>query len=51
MAVFNHKRPEAHLISAAHYERLLTHLEDLEDAARVHERSAGPFVEANLNDL
>jgi len=48
VAVFNHNWPEAYLISAAHYERLLTHLED---AARVRERSEGPFVEVSLDDL
>ena len=51
VAVLNHNRPEAYLLSAAHYERLLTHLEDLEDAARVRERSEGPFVEVSLDDL
>lgn len=51
VAVLNHNRPEAYLISAAHYERLLAYLEDLEDAARVRERSAGPFVEVRLDDL
>ena len=54
VAVLNHNRPEAYLLSAAHYERLVTHLEDLEDledAARVRERSEGPFVEVSLDDL
>ena len=51
VAVLNHNRPEAYLISAAHYERLLAYLEDLEDAARVRERSAGPFVEVSLDNL
>lgn len=51
VAVLNHNRPEAYLLSAAHYERLLTQLEDLEDAARVRERSEGPFVEVSLDDL
>lgn len=51
VAVLNHNRPEAYLISAAHYERLLAYLEDLEDAARVRERSDGPFVEVSLDDL
>jgi len=51
VAVHNHNRPEADLLSAAHYERLVTHLEDLEDAARVRERSEGPFVEVSLDDL
>ena len=51
VAVLNHNRPEAYLLSAAHYERLVTHLEDLEDAARVRERSEGPFVEVSLDNL
>lgn len=51
VAVLNHNRPEAYLISAAHYQRLLAYLEDLEDAARVRERSDGPFVEVSLDDL
>ena len=49
--MLNHNRPEAYLLSAAHYERQITHLEDLEDAARVRERSEGPFVEVSLDDL
>ena len=51
VAVLNHNRPEADLLSAAHYERQITHLEDLEDAARVRERSEGPFVEVSLDNL
>ena len=51
VAVLNHNRPEAYLLSAAHYERLVTHLEDLEDAARVRERSEEPFIEVSLDDL
>ena len=48
VAVLNHNRPEAYLLSAAHYERLVT---NLEDAARVRERSEGPFVEVSLDNL
>lgn len=51
VAVLNHNRPEAYLMSASHYERLLAYLEDLEDAARVRDRSAGPFVEVSLDEL
>jgi antitoxin StbD len=54
VAVLNHNRPEAYLLSAAHYERLLHHLEDLEDMEDmklVRERSGGTFVEVGLNDL
>ena len=51
VAVMNHNRPEAYLLSAAHYERLLERLEDLEDARLSLERAAGPFVEVDINDL
>jgi len=33
VAVLNHNRPEAYLLPAAHYERLMAYLEDLEDAS------------------
>jgi antitoxin StbD len=51
IAVLNHNRPEAYLLSAAHYERLMAHLEDLEDAQLARERAQGPFVEVSLDDL
>jgi antitoxin StbD len=51
VAILNHNRPEAYLLSASHYERLLEHLEDLEDMQIVKERSAGPFVEVDINEL
>ncbi len=51
VAVLNHNRPEAYLLSAAHYERLLERLEDLEDMKLVQERSGGTFVEVTLNEL
>ena len=51
VAVLNHNRPEAYLLSAEHYERLINHLEDLEDAARIRERAGGPFVEVDLDEL
>ena len=51
VAVLNHNRPEAYLLPAAHYERLMTYLEDLEDAKVVRERSDGPFVEVSLDEL
>ena len=46
-----HNGPQAFLPPAAHYERLVTNLEDLEHAARVRERSEGPFVEVSLDNL
>lgn len=51
IAVLNHNRPEAYLLPAAHYERLMAHLEDLEDANLVRERADGPFVEVDFDDL
>lgn len=51
VAVLNHNRPEAYLLSAAHYAYLLNTLEDLEDAKLARERTDGPFVEVGLDDL
>lgn len=51
VAILNHNRPEAYLLSAAHYERLMAHLEDLEDAKLAQERANGPFVEVSLDEL
>ena len=51
VAILNHNRPEAYLLPAAHYERLLAYLEDLEDAKLVQERASGPFVEVTLDEL
>lgn len=51
IAVLNHNRPEAYLLSAAYYERLMTFLEDLEDTRLVRERRDGPFVEVRLDEL
>ena len=51
VAILNHNRPEAYLLGAAHYERLMAHMEDLEDAKLLQERENGPFVNVNLADL
>ena len=51
VAVLNHNRPEAYLLPAAHYERLMAYLEDLEDAKILRERAAGPFVDVNPDEL
>jgi antitoxin StbD len=51
VAILNHNRPEAYLLPAAYYERLMSYLEDLEDARLVHERANGPFVEVGLDEL
>jgi antitoxin StbD len=51
VAVLNHNRPEAYLLPASHYEQLIAHLEDLEDAKLARERANGPFVEVSLDEL
>ena len=51
VAVLNHNRPEAYLLPASHYERLMDYVEDLEDAKLVRERANGPFVEVDLDNL
>ena len=47
VAILNHNRPEAYLLPAAHYERLMAYLEDLEDAKLVQERANRPFLPIN----
>lgn len=51
VAVLNHNRPEAYLLPAGHYERLMAYLEDLEDAKLLRDRADGPYVEVSLDDL
>jgi len=51
IAVLNHNRPEAYLLPAGHYERLMAQLEDLQDAKVVRERADGPFVEVDIDAL
>lgn len=51
VAILNHNKPEAYLLPAAYYERLLERLEDLEDAKLVNERGDGPFVKMHLDEL
>lgn len=51
VAILNHNRPEAYLLPAAYYERLMAYLEDMEDAKLVRERGNGPFVEVGLDEL
>ena len=51
IAVLNHNRPEAYLIAADAYEKLMDRIEDLEDAKLVRDRANGPFVNVDLNDL
>lgn len=51
VAVLNHNRPEAYLVPARCFERMLGHLEDLEDDRLVRERQAGPFVDVSPDAL
>ena len=51
VAVLNHNKPEAYLLSAKHYESILNALEDMEDRRLVEERRTGPFVEVALDEL
>ena len=51
VAVLNHNRPEAYLVPAAYFERLLKQLEDLQDAQLVRKRADGPFIEIRLDAL
>ena len=51
VAILNHNRPEAYLLSAAHYEQLMQIIEDAEDRIKVLERSSGPFVKVSLDEL
>jgi antitoxin StbD len=51
VAVLNHNKPEAYLLSAKHYASVLAALEDMEDRRLVEERRDGPFVEVALDEL
>jgi antitoxin StbD len=51
VAVLNHERPEAYLLSVDYYEQLLSHLEDMEDAKLIRQRANGPFIYVTLADL
>lgn len=51
VAVLNHNRPEAYLVPAAYFERLLAKIEDLEDAQLVTARANGPFIEIDPHAL
>ena len=48
VAVLNHNRPEAYLVPAPFFERLLQHLEDTK---LVRERMNGPFIEVDPGEL
>ena len=48
VAVLNHNRPEAYLLPAAMYEKLLDQLGDAQAAQLVRERLDGPFIEVRI---
>lgn len=51
MAILNHNKPEAYLLSASHYAALLQRIEDAEDRQLLKERADGPFVKVDMNEL
>ncbi len=51
VAILNHNKPEAYLIPAEAYEKLLDLLEDIELAEIVRERRNEKSIKVNLNDL
>lgn len=51
VVVLNHNRPEAYLIGAEAFSKMMELLEDLDDARLVEDRKDGPFVNVDLDDL
>jgi len=51
VAVLNHNKPEAYLLSAKYYQNLMEMLDDLYDKRIVEERMDGPFVEVSIDEL
>ena len=51
VAILNHNRPAAYLLSAELFESILDRLEDAQDVKLAREHANGPFVEVNLDDL
>ncbi len=51
VAVLNHNKPEAYLLSANYYEFLLDQIENLELSKIVNERRGGKTVKVSLDDL
>ncbi|ASP17407.1 type II toxin-antitoxin system Phd/YefM family antitoxin [Neisseria sp. 23W00296] len=49
--VLNHNRPEAYLVPARFYEKLISYMEDFEDAKIVLERQDSPIIEVSIDDL
>ena len=51
VAILNHNKPAAYLISAAAYEDMLEQLEDAALTKTVKDRAGGPTVKVKLEDL
>jgi antitoxin StbD len=51
VAVLNHNKAAAYLLSAEHYEYVVEQLENLELAKVVKERQGGKTVKVNIEDL
>ena len=51
VAVLNNNKPEAYLVPAEQYERLMERLEDLEDSLRILERAGETGREVSLEEL
>ena len=51
VAILNHNKPAAYLISAAAYEDILDQLEDAALTKLVKTRAGGPTVKVKLEDL
>lgn len=51
VAVLNHNKPTAYLLSADHYERLLDQLDNIELSKTVLKRRGGKTVKVAIEDL
>ena len=51
VAILNHNKPAAYLISAAAYEEMLDQLEDAALTKTVKDRASGPTVKVKLEEL
>ena len=51
VAVLNHNKPAAYLLSANYYEALLDQIENVELSKIVRERRGGKTVKVSLDDL
>ncbi len=51
VAILNNNKPEAYLIPAAAYERLINYIEDMEDAETVRQRAGEKGREVSLAEL